>query len=754
MKYLRLARIGLVLLLLPLGFAGLSSPASAAGANPADLQVGTSFQPYGGAIVALPSVPFSVDVVGVANSIPVADCPYNGYHLDYNKSLGNGCDGGGTNPETNSITGVYTDGGPDDFFGNPYSKKLFDQLIWCGQAGGITEGNFKVQVTVNPGANKNQITYGGVTKKGKWNVVAGELGGSKSLVIADDTNVVQAVAYNPYTTLVLFNFIEDPPPPGTLKTTKYEVDSAGTTIALANSAAAVTSSAIRYYYSNTNLFFPTGTESGTTNPVERNRIDTTVNPFGADVVVPSGYKLLRASTSNPFNTNATATCTGAAQTGTCKVIGIQVVPNTTTRVEFFIQRLPSAGALSCSTTENGKNYFTGWGIDKDAQGSSPTIGIYEGGILKQTVSGNVLDSDYNAYLKELGYSTNAATQYNIKTELGLLFHDGLVHNSVTAKINEQTFAVQPFGGPTANCGGVVTKYLWPWLQTTNGNVVANGKIIGNTSSDTLPGARVTSDKEVEFLIISKVGGGGPFCSLKNYILTNASATTGDCGNGSGYKVLNVYSLVDGGTDKVVAGVKNAYNDLPAGCQKNATTQDEIKVLDGDIATICPNGMIIKYSGTLLADYELKKGRVTILVENSSNSLTIGQNVVYGPDGDDNPRNVPNLAIVVKGNVKVLSAASRVDASIYATGTISTCNGAEATTPVLCKSQLTINGFLSAQSGFIFGRVIPSTTNHAAAEIINLTLQSVLYPPPGIDYGSVFKGDSSVKIDSSEYQPRF
>ena len=752
MKHLRLARIGLVLLLLVLGFAGLSSPASAAGAAPANLQVGTSFTPYGGAIVALPSVPFSVAVVGVANSIPVADCPYKGYHLDYDKSLGNGCDGGGTNPETNSITGVYTDGGPDVFLGNPYSKKFFGELIWCGQAGGITEGNFKVQVTVNPGANKNQITYDGVTKTGKWKVLAVENGGNNSLVIADDSNVAQAVAYNPYTTSVLFNFIEDPPPPGTLKTTKYEVDSAGTTIALANSAAAVTSSAIKYYYSNTNLFFPTGTESGTTNTVERDRIDTTVNPFGADVVVPSGYKLLRASTSNPFNTNATATCTGAAQTGTCKVIGIQVVPNTTTRVEFFIQRLPSAGALSCSTTENGKNYFTGWGIDKDAQGSSPTIGIYEGGILKQTVFGNVLNSDYNALLKALGYATNAATQYNIKTELGLLFHDGLVHNSVTAKINEQTFAVQPFGGPTANCGGVVTKYLWPWLQTTNGNVVANGKIIGNTAGGTLPGARVTSDKEVEFLIISKVGGGGPFCSLKNYILTNASATTGDCGNGSGYKVLNVYSLVDGGTDKVVAGVKAAYNDLPAACKTDTALVSGIPT-SVDLAA-CPNGIIVKYTGTNLGSYSLTKGRVTILVERD---LTIGQNIGYGTTAYTNPRDVPNLAIVVKGNVKILAATPQVDASIYATGTISTCDTAPAK---FCGYQLTINGFLSAQSGFIFGRAYILGYNgqavppHDPAEKINLTLQSVLYPPPGIDYGSVFKGDSSVKIDSSEYQPRF
>ncbi len=556
---------------------------------------------------------------------------------------------------------------------------------------------------------------------------------------------------------------------GTLKTTKYEVDSAGTTIALANSAAAVTSSAIRYYYSNTNLFFPTGTESGTTNPVERDRIDTTVNPFGADVVVPSGYKLLRASTSNPSSSSATTQCTdNVAKTGTCKVVGIQVVPNTTTTVDFFIQRisLASLGDLSC-TTENGKNYFTGWGIDKDAQGNSPTVGIYEGTTLKQTLVGNVPSPSRTAYLGALGYAIADSANYDIKVELADLFHDGAVH-TVTPKINEKILANITFGGTTANCGGVVvTKYLWPWLQTTGGNVVANGKITGLPASDTNLGARLATNppaKEVEFLIISKVGGGGPFCSNKNYILTNASAATDTtCGNGSSYSVLNTVSVA-GTEDKVVAGVKAAYNDLPAGCKgttaSNAdftNTASIIYPLLNKSATDCPNGVIIKYTGTSLASLSLLKGRVTILVEGD---LTIGQNVGYGTTPYSNPRDVPNLAIVVRGNVKVLSDTPRVDASIYATGYISTCDTASNATIEVCRYPLTINGFLSAQSGFTFGRAYINDYNaqavppHAPAEIINLTLQSVVYPPPGIDYNSVFRGDSSVKIDSSEYQPRF
>ncbi len=302
---------------------------------------------------------------------------------------------------------------------------------------------------------------------------------------------------------------------------------------------------------------------------------------------------------------------------------------------------------------------------------------------------------------------------------------------------------------------------YPWLQTTGGNVVANGKITGNAASNTLPGARLTTntDKEVEFLIISKAGYGGPFCSRENYILTNPSATTGDCGNGLGYSALNVYSLANGADDKVVAGVKDAYNALPAACKTDTAQVIAIPTsVEREGANPCPNGRIIKYTGASLDSYSLTKGRVTILVEGD---LDIGQNVGYGTTGYSDPRDVPNLAIVVKGNVKVLAAASRVDASIYASGFISTCKTASNVPIVFCGYPLTINGFLSAQSGFTFGRAyINNPTGQAVpdgnppAEIINLTLQSVVYPPPGIDYSSVFKGDSSVKIDSSEYQPRF
>ena len=429
----------------------------------------------------------------------------------------------------------------------------------------------------------------------------------------------------------------------------------------------------------------------------------------------------------------------------------------------------------CSSPSDSRGRLTGWALDKDSPTEPMRIDVYD----RTYVQGDENTSHYlGRYITDITntarntsltttYATSPAVtgphDYNIDVTTHTNFNSTTDYTNIhvyAININASGIAggtnVDLFAGAT-NTGnralGICSR-LYPWLQTTAGNVVANGQIIGQVSgsSTAYPGSRNPTDanKEAEFLIISKVGGGGPFCSRKNYILTNASATGGtNCGNGSGYSVLNTVSVAAGtGTnDKVVAGVKAAYDALPDACKTTTALVSGIPVPPALLAT-CPNGRIIKYTGTSLAGYSLAKGRVTILVEGD---LTIDVGVGYGNTGYDKPKNVPNLAIVVKGNVTVLGAATLVGASIYATGTISTCDTAPTT---FCSSQLVINGFLSAQSGFIFGRGFTDTTARTAAEIVNLTLQSVVYPPPGIDYSSVFKGDSSAKIDSSEYQPRF
>ncbi|MSR89608.1 hypothetical protein EXS53_01615 [Patescibacteria group bacterium] len=720
MKHLRVARIGLVLLLLALGFVGLSRPASAAGAAPSDLKVGTSYQPHSGSIVALPSVPFKVEVVN-GGGVPVTSCPYAGFHLNY-ISANNTC---GSSPETNTITGVSTGAATDTtttetLFWTPYKVRNFDALMWCGQAGGIAEGNFKVRVTVNPGGNNNQITVGGVTKSGKWNILAYEYGGGNFTNTATNTNSIEAVAYNPYTTLVLFNFVEDPPTTpsliftGKMVTNKYynggDPTLATTYAPDVNNANVKITNSINNWAVNCTSGLdgcPSGA-NGTFNPFtyqglyqcETNKYayNCGAAKYKNTVTVPTGYKVNSVTvtydltTSNPAGTipgiyagipawpnePTTFTCTGPDNTGFCSV----------------------GGTIDTSTNKGGL-----W-----------VLGYWVG------CTNNCVQTNWREYATRVLWRFVDATP---------------------------------------------TTYKYPWLQTTQGNVVANGKISGNIASDTLVGNRAatptTTAKEAEFLIISKVGGGGPFCSNKNYILTNSLATGGsDCGNGLGYSVLNVDSVA-GTEDKVVAGVKDAYNALPqpngTTCKGTATSSTEftnLAPLLNRSATDCPNGVIIKYTNgaatatTYLESITPVKGRVTILVENN---LVLSDDPVYGTTGYTDPRDVPNLAFVVKGNIGVANSITKVDASLYATGTISTCQYYLAFLCPALSSQLVVNGFMSAQQGFRFGRVFTNGSRDAA-EVINLTLQSVVYPPPGIDYSSVFKGDSSVKIDPSEYPPRF
>ena len=726
MKHLRVARIGLVLLLLALGFAGLSRPASAAGAAPAGLQVGTSFQPYGSPVVVLPSVPFTVSVVN-GGGVPVAGCPYyDGKHLDLNESIGNGCSSNGRYPETNSFSSL-TNGGEDSFYYQPYSKKFFGELMWCGQSRGITEGNFKVQVTVNPGTNKNQISYYGAAKTGKWNVLAVELGGSNSQVIAYDTNTVQAVAYNPYTTLVYFNFVEDPPPPppttpiiftGKMVTNKYYDGADPTTTApfVHNANVKITNSINNWAVNCNSSSCPSGA-NGTFNPFTQQGLNICepnayayncgAAKYKNTVTVPPGYKVNSVTVTYDLD-DSYPDGTIPAYLDTGGGTGIPAWPNAPT-------------TFNCTGPDNTGLCSVGGTIDTSVtpnKGGLWVLGYWVG------CYNNCTQSNWREYATRVLWRFVDAT-------------------------------------PTA--------YKYPWLQTTQGNVVANGKISGNIASDTLVGNRATTSttKEAEFLIISKVGGGGPFCSNKNYILTNASATGGDCGNGSGYSVLNVDSVAAsaaGADDKVVAGVKDAYNELNTACRGTTanssdfvtTTNTTIYPLLNKTATDCPNGVIIKYTNgaaaatTYLESITVVRGRVTILVENN---LVLSDDPIYGSAGYANPKDAPNLAFVVKGNIGVASGITKVDASLYATGTISTCQYSNTNLCPALSSQLVVNGFMSAQQGFRFGRVFTNGSRDAA-EVIKLTLQSVVYPPPGIDYGSVIKGDSSVKIDSSEYPPRF
>ena len=164
-------------------------------------------------------------------------------------------------------------------------------------------------------------------------------------------------------------------------------------------------------------------------------------------------------------------------------------------------------------------------------------------------------------------------------------------------------------------------------------------------------------------------------------------------------------------------------------------------------------------------------------------LTINSNIINGTgwsvaDATDitNLNAIPNLGLIVNGNVTIGPNVSEIDATIYATGRISTCSTYPSET---CNKSLKVKGSLAAKGGFALGRnyfdrdAIAARLNIAAtnpafdlqasigdqnkyyggpAEDIIGNGISLLLPPPGLeDYSANFYRPKYLPTDLS---PRF
>jgi len=362
-------------------------------------------------------------------------------------------------------------------------------------------------------------------------------------------------------------------------------------------------------------------------------------------------------------------------------------------------------------------------------------------------------------------------------DVPLRFFDGTTH---TAKAyvdrsgngNNVPQLKESLGSTYNSINFICPKYFFPWLQTSQGDVVADGKIQGQlTSTGTgILGARldITAAKEAEFLVISAVGGDGPFCSTYKYILTNTSSQGTNCGNGLGYN-FNSTGIDNDTVDRVIGGVKQAFADngnnatpTPPTCTTtNPISTATVTQTPAVMSTTCTGGIIYKQSSdTLPPLMNLNKGKVTIFVDGN---LTITGPILYTVRTDlypvTDPRLVPTLAIVVTGDVDITSNTTQIDAQIYSKGTIRTCsknstNTAAATLQDCSINRLLVNGSLSAKAGFDFRRTFISEASRTSAEFIKLTGNSIVIPPPGIDSRYFYNNFSSYKLDSAEYNPRF
>ena len=484
--------------------------------------------------------------------------------------------------------------------------------------------------------------------------------------------------------------------------------------------------------------------------------DGAQNIHSSKIVVPPGYRvnnaqLIRNNNGNQINVTPTTTadgkllCGGTNNTGTCS-IGTKVWNQDTTFVQWFLEKIPPTLNVSCISD----NPTTGGKITVTA--SSPLV---TNPVISERYDSAAVQ---NRTLNAGSYTFDIASKYRDGNDhTYYATYDGL-SKSIT------------FGPNQLNCK--IDKWFYPWLQTSQGDVVADGKIEGQTTSTGTAGtlgARLdnAAAKEAEFLVISAVGGGGPFCSTYKYILTNTSSQGTDCGNGAGYN-FNSTGIDNDTVDRVIGGVKQAFadngnnaNPTPSACSASGIATATVTAMPAKITTDCTGGVIYKLSSSTLGATEPTKGRATIFVDGN---LTITANILsdlFTAQAD--PRLAQTLAIVVNGDINIASTVGFIDAQLYSAKKINTCTtsaGNLATANECSIKPLKVKGSLSAKTGFDFKRTFIDNTSsiptlfRRAAESIKMSSIALAFPPPGLDSRYFYNNFSSYKLDSAEYNPRF
>lgn len=723
-------------------------------AAPASLVIFTSFKPW----LSASSTP--VDMGGYINTvektttnnifIPIAQYPYNGKMLETN--------GGNVRPDSNSVMW----GTSGDFYDAAYTVR--NQLIWCGNSVGVPNGQFEADVSVNfqngSFVDDNSLVINGVKRKGHWEGYwYRDLGnGRKTPNDAFKGKVARVAAFNPYTTVVSFTFVEDAPI-NAIIVNKYSPSSHPANSSFADVNPAISRSNIDLYYKGTNNTWTKFDSGNRDNPALYPSIFTFLTYY-IDVEVPPDWTLKKATLNN-----ATVSVEDCRQVGSSKYCKVGL-PGFGVKLGFsladifvinlwFDPNSVSPGSLICKYLDKeGDYYWTGWGIDMSNQADKPQIKVYEGDRVIETLYGNTggaETSDIRSNNKDFPNASDY-TNYNIKTLLGDSFHSNQNRNLVYKLVTKsgEIFIGQQRVGPGTDCA--TTPYYYPWLQTKQGNVVANGSIEGQQDAPKLLGSiryGGANNKEADFLVISKIGGGNPFCSLYNYILTNESSKT-NCSNGAGYTVLNSPPLNIDGKDLVVQSTLKAYDDLKISeCAQDKSSQDMSNITFA-INSKCSSGMVYKLtSGNTLGSIKVNSGRVTILYDGDQD-LILASDINYGGDRARLSQ-LPSLAIVSKSNIRIAPAVKDINAVLYSAGKIDTCSDPNS---AKCNIQLIVNGMLVGKSGFKFGRTYYDLVPKPA-ELVTFSPVSTILVPPGIDSLYYRKVTTTpYKLDTSEYSPRF
>lgn len=405
-----------------------------------------------------------------------------------------------------------------------------------------------------------------------------------------------------------------------------------------------------------------------------------------------------------------------------------------------------------------------------------------------------------------------------------------------------------FGEECKSDNSISTRSVYgPWLRTQNGNVTALKQIKGQDALTALGGNRggrreVTANdgkddlnKEATYLVISAVGSAGPFCSTNTYNLGRDTLDAPSPGLCTSSYALNIdQSRV---VDKIYDNANTAYENSPTECpaggpspsgrgryvQDNQNNGNSGNSLSSTKSGNCPT--ITKFSGDTLgpgrgptgipADSPARQlsysGRRTIIVDGNlyisanirreSPAPTVAPTVI-----DVNTlaelNTLPNLGIIVKGNITIDRRVRQIDAMIYATGKINTCSayGPEGSVNNIeksngfkqeelrngvpekndaaaeCSTPLVVNGLLAAKEGFNFGRnyidfagignrigkpvtdknyEIQTATDYygGPAEDIRFNGLALILPPPGFE-NITDRSFSEARYVTDNAQPRF
>jgi hypothetical protein len=738
----------------------------------------------------------SVVINNAWKPIPLAGDPYNGQHLDSDNS---------GRPDTNDIR-LYAN---TPFYNWGVVSK--DNFIWCGNYGGVPDGQFELDVELFP----NQ--YLG---EGRWEVQWFEKYGGLTYVASSVLQGTKArvQALNPRQTSVWFTFVENPPTPPVLVTPPASVGS----ITIAK----------RGYFGN---------ETGASTEL---KIGETLQR-GQVLISPNrSHKLIMQEDGNLGIYNYHGYIWQAAVQGSNRLAfqsdGNLVLWKDNTG--GLPTPLWSSGSFDKGGTvlrmqDDGNlvmyNGTTAVWYSKLGQywnGTNTALAEYAGGTASNPLSAELFNSLANTN-SHLAASNEVATAPVLVSNAFPLTGSSVFHNSqanpstvngvwvypdyyatsgnkqpywttvqvpagkqvVKAQISingvstDKTSTVTCTGtNKTGTCtlpgltvlNGTTTFVDWwmapepvaipyyPWLQTKNGDVTSSstitGQVIGSATDRTdKKGARPAASLPTESsFVIAALTPKANFCSDSRFALGQLlnrrdNATPQSCQTG-GYAPSPV------NFDKVKASIAKAYADNGNGVAKSPATPNACnpKYATGVTATTgavffnnvdinCPAGGIQKIDGDATIDFEKTNvsGRGTVWV---TGDLTINKDIKYGATTND-PKTTPNLVIFVEGDVKIDAGVNRIDASIISMKTISTCSKSDTPTAA-CSSAFVINGFLASGGKINFDRRFYNQATPSPAELINLTSQSTTFPAPGLDRTDI-DVTSKLQINGGEFAPR-